>query len=295
LFDGLEVAANSRLVGPVFTNPKSGDFGETSTAIITVARDPVGVYDAYADQARRAGFSMPGSAVTRPYSLPTCGFFFEAFGPVAIGARGRSGPSLASSLVDPGAPAGTTMSTVAPVVVASPPDATSLQCRASGGRAGGEPAGVAIDLRWGGTGHHAVLESLSSAELVDDPPASRVPTPSGLPQVRPVKLATEPGEPFGTRNNAFDTGYRRFLLEKGSRVVAEVPYRSVLFLDGDAHEVLEGYARQLGGRGKAPQIERRRTSKGDVLVVEHGPVGGGGAVLLTDPSQRWLLVYATSD
>ena len=296
LFDGLKVAAGSRLVGAVFTNPKTGNFGESSTAIVTIDRDPVRVYDAYADQARRVGFAMPGSAVTRPYSPPTCGFMFEAFGPVAIGARGRSGPSPASSLVDPTAPAGTSMSTVAPVVVDSPPDATSLQCGAVGGRSGQAPPVFALDLRWGGTDHHAVLETQpGDGAPIDDPPGSRVPTPSGLPPTRPVPLATEPGQPFGTRNNAFDSGYRRFVLEAGSRVVAELPSRSVLFIDGDAEKVLEGYARQLGGNGDAPAVERRKTSKGDVLVVEHGPVGGGGAVLLTDPRKRWLLVYATSD
>jgi hypothetical protein len=295
LFDGFEVAAGSRLVGPVFTTPKGDGFGESSTAIVAVERDPVAVYDAYAEQARRAGFTMPGSAVVRPYTPPTCGFMFEAFGPVAIGSRDRNGPSPAVSITDPGAPPGTTMSTVAPAVVASPPDATALRCGASVGRADGSPSSVAIDLRWGGTQQHAVLESRPGLELSDDSPDSRVPTPSPLPPLRPLKLATKAGELFGTRNNAFDSGYGRFVLEKGSRVVAEVPDRSLLFLDGDAHEVLEGYARQLGGRREPPPVQRKATSKGDVLVVENGPLGGGGAVLLTDPSRRWLLVYTTSD
>jgi hypothetical protein len=294
LFDGFEVAPGSRLVGPVFTTPRGNGFGEASTAVVTVDRDPVGVYDSYAQQARRAGFPMPGSAVIRPYGPPTCGFMFEAFGPVAIGSPDRMSPSPGRSITDPAAPPGTTMSTVAPVVVASPPDATALRCGASVGRAGGSPT-AAIDLRWGGTERHAVIGSGPGLELSDDAPDTRVPTPSPLPPLRPVQLASRPGQAFGSRNNAFNSGYRRFGLESGSRVVAELPDRSLLFLDGDAHEVLEGYARQLGRGGEIPPVERKRTSKGDVLVVENGPLGGGGALLLTDPSSRWLMVYATSD
>jgi hypothetical protein len=180
---------------------------------------------------------------------------FEAFGPVAIGSPDRNAPSPAVSITDPGAPENTTMETVAPAVVASPPDATALRCGASVGRSDGSEGNLAIDLRWGGRERNAVLELRPGHELSDDAPDTRVPSPSPLPPLRPVTLATEPGEPFGTRNNAFNSGYRRFVLEPGSRVVAEVPYRSLLHVDGDPREVLEGYARQLGRGGKVPPTE----------------------------------------
>lgn len=129
---------------------------------------------------------------------------------------------------------------------------------------------------------------------------ARVPTPTQLPRVA-AHDATQPGEAFGTKNDAFDAGYRRFTLAAGSRVVAELPDMTLLSLDGNAHDVLREYARQLGQGGEpaegraTPPVNEAHTSRGTVLTVENDPIGGGSARLLTDPSRRWLLITTSSD
>jgi hypothetical protein len=95
-------------------------------------------------------------------------------------------------------------------------------------------------------------------------------------------------------------GYRRFTLEAGSRVVADVDGFTqgmlvVLRIDGDARQVVTRYARQIGSGGTTPRVHEHDTPAGRVLAVANSPEGGGGVFLDTDPSGRWLLIRANSD
>jgi hypothetical protein len=308
LFDGLTVAAGSHLVGPVFTEPAESPDGEQSIAVVSIDRDPVAVYDAYAREARQAGFLVGGSGTVWPFGEATCGFVFpdglrtpfDAPEPKPL----APGSVAASTTAGSNAPT-TTTRTVAPVRASTPSMATAIACSGAARRANTTET-LRIESTWGAivgsppTRHVLIAagtQPLFAPLSVGD---ARVPTPTGLPTVS-TPYATRAGEPFGTKNNAFDSGYARFTLAAGSRVVAELPDRTLLYLDGNTREVLAEYARQLGQGGEpggnqgTPPIEEAVTSHGTVLTVENGPSGGGGARLLTDPSGRWLLIKTSSD
>ena len=260
LTNGLVVASGSRLVGAVFYYPASEGVGLAARAVVSIERDPVGVYDEYVAQARRLGFLIGGSG-----TKGTCGLVFSD-SPVTV-------------------------------PLSSPDPSTPLRLTCAGrGQRLSEPETLLAEMTWGGSSRHAVL-SVGPADPIRDPDLgeTRAATPSPLPKVSDAPLATEPGTPFGTRNNAFNAGYRRFKLGAGSRVAAELDNLTVLFIDGDARAVMRGYAGQLGGGRDQPKVERERTSHGDVLFLSHEPIGGGSATLFTDPTGKWLLIGTSSD
>ncbi len=298
-------------MGPVFIEPLQAPDGEQSIAVVSIDTDPVRAYDAYAGQARLAGFPVGGSGTVSSIGQPTCSFVFPdgprtPFDapepkPLVPGSVARTTPRVGSNV----ATTTTTTRTVAPVPSVTPAGATAVAC-SGGARRANTTDTLTIEATWGTIGwspptRHVVLSA--GAQPRFQPQAlgdARVPTPTQLPRVA-AQYATEPGEAFGTKNDAFDSGYRRFTLAAGSRVVAELPDRTLLHIDGNAHEVLREYARQLGQGGEhgegqgTPPVNQVHTSRGAVLTVVNGPIGGGGAHLLTDPSQRWLLITTSSD
>lgn len=76
LFDGLTVAEGTHLVGPVLIEPAQAPGGERSIAVVSIDTDPVRAYDAYAGQARDAGFPVGGSGTVWSIGQPTCSFVF---------------------------------------------------------------------------------------------------------------------------------------------------------------------------------------------------------------------------
>lgn len=267
---GFEVAPGSRLVGTVFTLPSFGR-GPAWLALSDVGHDPLAVYDDYVAQARKLGIPLPGSGTSRPYE----------------------GAATCHLSVD---------NHWAPVGTFDPAPADALQCYGAGLLPDDEGS-VVLQATWGGGGHHVLLEIARDPVMGggrDDLGDKRAETPTVLPKVASTPLASEPGEPFGGSHNAFEAGYRRFTLEAGSRVLADVTGLTdgvlvVLQVDGDAGRVMAGYARQLGKGGTTPRVRREPTPDGDVLAVDNAPEGGGAASLVTDPTGRWLLIRASSD
>lgn len=270
LHAGFVVAKGSRLVGPVFSIPSDG-FGPSWVALMNIERDPLAVYDGYVAQARRLGIPLPGSGTSPPYETPaTCHLVVD----------------------DHWAPVGTT----------EPATADSVTCLGTGLLREGKGS-VLLQSTWGGASHHAMLEIFADPIMGsgrDDLGTERAAALVPLPKVADGLSASKPGEPFGLSNDAFEAGYRRFTLEAGSRVVADVTGLTdanviVLRVDGDAQRVMAGYARQLGKGGTTPRVRHERTPDGEVLAVDNSPEGGGAASLITDPTGRWLLIRANSD
>jgi hypothetical protein len=186
--------------------------------------------------------------------------------------------------------------TAAPLTFPGSEAATRLDCIGGGRRAGADPVTAGVQMSWGGSSRHAVLSVGPNIVLrFNDLGDARATPPARLPTVSDADLATEAGESFGRRNNAFDDGYRRLSLEDGSRVAAEVDGYTVLHIDGDARAVMKGYAAQLGTGGRAPAVLEHSTRRGKVLTVANSPDDGGSAFLLTDPSRQWLLIATSSD
>ncbi|MBK5287680.1 MAG: hypothetical protein JJE46_04345 [Acidimicrobiia bacterium] len=265
---GFVVPAGSRLVGPVFSIPVR-DGGFASVAVMDVDGDPLAVYDAFVAQARRLGVPLPGSGTRSASGLGTCS--------LAIAARD------------------------VPVGKADPARAHGLSCYGAALLPGRDEL-VVVEMQWGGPSHHAVLEVDPAAPFgsVPDPGTARASKVAPLPAVKDRSSVSEPGAAFGEEHNGFESGYRRFRLEPGSRVVADVAgmtYSSltVLYCDGEIKQVMDGYARQLGRGGTMPTVQRVRTSDGGAWLVESSPFGGGAASLLSDPSGHWILVRANSD
>ena len=129
------------------------------------------------------------------------------------------------------------------------------------------------------------------------------------PDVEPILVArtndptfARPGTPFGSRNNAFRRGYRRFRLEPGSRVLADVQLPlstnqlAVLQIEGSAETVLARYAAQLARPGGAPAVKRTALPGGGaILEFGYSPEGGGAAWLRTDRTQRYFTIVYNSD
>ncbi len=297
LADGFVVAAGSKLIGPVFSYPSTESRGVTSRAVLTIDRDPVQVYDEYVAQAREQGILIRGSGTTDVDGLDTCmlllpdGSVVRPTSPAPPGSAAATAPS-ARSTDDP-----TPTYTAAPLTFPGSGAATRLECVGGGRRAGADPPVTAgVKMTWGGSSHHAVLSVGPNIVLrFNDLGDARATPPARLPKVSDADLATEPGESFGPSNNAFEDGYKRFSLVAGSRVAAEVNGFTVLSIDGDAREVMKGYAAQLGQGGRAPQVLEQPTDRGKVLTVANSPEGGGSAYLLTDPSKHWLLIETSSD
>lgn len=271
LHAGFVVAPGSRLIGPVFVFSIDNGLGPSWLALMDIRRDPLAVYDDYVAQGRRLGIPLPGSGTSARFAAPaTCHLVVK----------------------DHWAPVGTT----------DPATADSVACYGAG-LLREDKGSVVLQSTWGGASHHAMLEIFQSpvegeglADLGTERAAKLVP----LPQVADRPLVSEPGAPFGIAHNAFEVGYRRFTLEPGSHIVADVTGMTdglvvVLRVDGDAQKVLAGYARQLGKGGTTPRVRRERTPDGEVFAVDNSPEGGGHASLLTDPTGRWLLIRANSD
>jgi hypothetical protein len=267
LLSGFTVPRGSHRVGPVFVTPTAG--GETRLAVLDITKDPLRVYDRFAAQGRRLGIALPGTGV------------FAGSDPL------REGTCLLS-LGDRGA---AFQGTLDPKVV------REISCRSGSVLPSGET--IAVSTRWGGRLHHALVETdprlAGSRQPQATPSARRARTPRRLPVVHDRSDVSEPGTPIGTANDAFDAGYRRFRLERGSRVVADLGDLLVLEVTGNARRVLAGYARQLGAGGEVPLVTTVVTAKGPVLAVSDEPYGGGSTLLITDPSRRWILVRSNSD
>jgi hypothetical protein len=273
---GFVVAPGSRLVGPVFTSPY-GPKVFRSTAVLDVDRDPVAVYDEYAAQARRLGAAAPPSGATAsvngdvPFGICSAAVVDE------LGARDVA------------------------IDTADPSQARWLHCYGSAVATSAKRE-ITVESVWGGPSHHALIDVVPSSEAGTNLFQGTAPARpfSPLPKVTDRSAVTHPGAPFGDTNNAFEAGYRKFRLAKGSRVVADFTYTAeqlvvVLRVDGSAERVMADYARQLGQGGKTPEVQKLQTPKGSILMVESGPLGGGGATLVTDPSRHWILIRAGSD
>ena len=266
---GYVVPSGSRLVGTVFR--LNGASGTSSLALIDIDRDPLAVYDDLVAQGRRAGTLLPGSGTAAPYE----------------------GPRTCHLNVD---------NHEAPIGPADAAAATSVDCYGAGVLPDGAGS-VVVQTSWGGSAHHALVETSDNPIAGggrDDLGDARAPELVPLPKVVDRPLVSEPGTPFGSSNNGFESGYRRFTLEPGSRVVADVDGFTqgmlvVLRIDGDTREVVTRYARQIGSGGTTPRVREVATPGGHVLSVVNSPEGGGAVFLDTDPSGRWLLIRANSD
>jgi hypothetical protein len=263
--DGFVVARNARLVGAVFDNATQKSW----TAVLDIDRDPVGVYDNYVDQARRLGVPMPRSGARR-----------------LVGCKPR-----------PNRPERTVCPEFGPPCSSS---RTLLTC--VGNNAGGRRAPFAVDisLEWGEKTRTAMLTVTHFNGVRDAPPLgteSRA-AESVIPAPQERTPARNPGQPFGTQNDSFERGYRRFELEPGSRVIAEAPALSLAILEitGDATKMLSKYAVQLATPAIPPEVTVTRLSgRGTVLSVAYGPEAGGAAELLTDATHKYVMVTWSSD
>jgi hypothetical protein len=266
LRDGFVVAANTRLVGNVFD-----EVGQKSwSAMLDIDRDPVGVYDSYVEQARKRGVPMPKS------------------GAIRFSSRCKPQPNRPGRTECPRLPP--------PCLVAR----AAMTCYGVGAGGPDAPLAVSISLVWGRDTRHALIDVFHTgrrdpdAELGDETVAAE----SGVPQPRKRAPITTPGDPFGAGNNAFQRGYRRFELERGSRVVADAPGLglAVLRITGNATEVLSRYAAQLATPAKPPNVTVTRLPRGGtILSIEYSPEGGGAAWLSTDASHKYVKVTWNSD
>lgn len=297
---GFVVPEGSRLVGTVFPYPDDIQ-GIKAQALVVVDRDPVAVYDRFVAQGRRLGIPLFGSGAMIDESFGVCSLHrtdgqFPLLGwstppPSAAALRPRTEPPTTSS-----AP-------LTPRTTLDPATARLLLCSGRAMLPGG--GSMSLDVSWGGVSRHALITVWRSpnvgAFIGPDAGVAKAPSPATLPPQSDPPAATEPGTEFGEENNAFESGYRRFELEPGSRVAADfsgfnVQFSAVLEIDGDAGKVMRGYAEQLfAGSGKAPDVRHAQTAQGEVLIVESGPFGGGGASLITDPTGHWLFLQASSD
>jgi len=268
LADGLVVAPGTQLIGAVFPATDYGTDGTGWTALLWIDQDPIQAFDAYVEQARRLGFAVPGSA--------SCSFIKDSR-PLA--------PDAATT-----------------------EQADEIRCR-EGATSPGATDTTSIDLvlRYGRSSNFLMLQMTGDGAPSSgavDPNFARASTPPVLPALTPAKLATKPGAPFGTKNDAFDSGYRRFHLERGSRLAAPVAdlagdydFVAVLQVTGNAKKVLRGYARQLAYADfTPPRIVTLTTSEGErVLAIANAPLGGGYGLLQTDADAKWIYVQAQSD
>jgi hypothetical protein len=268
LRDGFRVASNSRLVGGVFDRPDRQEW----SAVLEIERDPVGVYDDYAAQARGLGVPLPGSGASQRVCVPV-----------------GSTPSTTSQKCNVFGPA---------CYVAS----AQLACHGVAGGGPKHPLGVEFKLAWGRDTRHALLTVTHTTAEDADPPghfsAEKLTTPLPPLVVRPAHRGDRPGTRFGAENNAFRRGYRRFVLESGSRLLADAPALglAILQIDEGAEMVLGRYVAQLASPGAAPAVAHTPIPGGGA-ILESGfsPEGGGGATLTTDRTQRYVVIVYASD
>jgi hypothetical protein len=265
LRDGLRVAPNSRLAGAMFERPGQSGWW----AILEIERDPIGVYDNYVTQARRLGVRLPGSGA----QVRVC----DGMGFTTTTSNKCHDEGLACRAFSDG-----------------------LFCAAGAVGGPSNPLGVRIELAWGADTRHIVLTVSHATQEGADPHmiAERRTTPLPPIAVRPAVHGGRPGMRFGVPNNALNRGFRRFVLEPGSRLLADAPAfdRVILQIDGNAEEVLGRYAAQLADPDAAPPVKTTALPGGGaVLEVSYGPESGGAAMLRTDRTQRYLEVEYVSD
>jgi hypothetical protein len=268
---GFVVAPNSRLVGVPFELPH-----EVIT-VLEIDRDPVGVYDAYATQARALGFPLPGSAA------------------IVEPARHGSGAQAAchyglatmrtASLDDPRAPT-----------------ARWVDCQGDGD---GPAGSVGIEMYWGEGTHHLLLHTSDSSRCIDscDDPGDAKAVGAFVP---PAKAADDrrarTGERFGPVFNAFGSArvagndrYERLRLEAGTEVAGVLNLMGMAVLrvkSGNVEDLLRRYGKQMG----EATLEHHRTPKGNrVATISHEAMGGGVGRLTADPSGKWILLTTSSD
>jgi hypothetical protein len=274
---GFVVAPNSELVGAVFVG------NEAWSAVLHIERDPVGVYDAYAAQARKLGVPLPGS-----------------------GAHSISGPAGCQ----PKAPE--TQTAIAKkdrCYDLGPTCAVArgvFRCDVSADGGTDPRLFVNVSLAWGGETRHMLLAvSPASGEPVSPAPGiarryvGRARYVGPLPESRERAQLARPGRPFGSENTSARSRYRRLTLESGSRVVADAPALdlAVLEITGDMQEVLSRYAEQLAAPGdNASQVTVESVPGGGTyLALTYSPEGGGGTTFVGDPSHRYVRVTWSSD
>jgi hypothetical protein len=274
LADGFVVARGSHLIGTIFRDQQS--FGSSWTALFVVDGNPFDAYDRYVEQGRALGYPLPGSGTRNPNISTTC----------RVVEHGGSTP----------------LDTASDVQVAS---ADAVACDGAANQVHEQTTlTVTIGVYWGGTTHHAVLtvdeRPRIAAPVVTDLGTARAPARPHLPEVTKSRVATEPGAAFGPEFNGFERGgYRRFHLERGSRLAGPATAGTwypiaVLATSDQAKIVLRRYAHQLGVRHPSIQTVELAGGK-QALRFSHEVDGGGGASLRTDPSGRWILVEVYSD
>ena len=129
--------------------------------------------------------------------------------------------------------------------------------------------------------------------------------PHRVPAISHRRLVQTPGTPFGAKNSAFTARYRRFHLEPGSRLAAPeafgidgLDFAAVLHIEGDPTTVMRRYARQLGVKVEtltdSPLTPGTPAQPVLLIASEPGNAGDEGT-LITDPSNKWIMVKAQSD
>jgi hypothetical protein len=120
-----------------------------------------------------------------------------------------------------------------------------------------------------------------------------------IPTAREQAPVSIPGRPFGAENDASERGYRRFTLERGSRVILDAPQSTFALLEitGDTETVLARYAKQLAAPDDNPAKVTlgHFPSGGTYLSFEYSPDGGGGATFSSDASRKYVTVNYSSD
>ena len=269
---GFVVAHDSHLVGAIF-----GD-DESWTAVIDIERDPVGVYEAYAAQARTLGVDLPTSGAHSILGPAGC---------MPQPPEAKTKLPKRDRCYDTG--------TVCFVSLAI------FKCEVAA--TGGKHARIAVSISvaWG---RETRLMQLRVSTTTGTAPRSAVQSRGRARYAGPIPVAREraplstAGRAFGSEHDASNRG-RYFTLEPGSRVIADAPEANVavLALTADARTVLTRYAEQLAGSEDhpAPVILEHLPRGGTYLTFSFSPEGGGGATFTTDASHKYVNVSWSSD
>ena len=290
LAGGLEVPVGTRLVGPVFLRPPGDsavDQGppqrSDSVAVMRVDGDPFAAWDDLAGQARALGLQMAASGV--------CGWH-------------RARP-LAEV---PSAP------TSGPVAEARPELADTLDCQAVAG--GPLPDGtqvmVGMRLWWWDAGaelHVDISEGgvpePSYAYPGTDPGPAPATAVDQLPEREP-QPPVDVGDPFGSENNCFESGYDRLALPDGARLVGggttpglHVDFAAVLDVD-DAEAVLGQLRDQMDDPDESDGdygLRKESLAGGRTIWALGGGVsaGGGACSMWSSPDGTAVIVTTSSD
>lgn len=257
LGDGLVVPEGAHLAGTPFDAPDEG--ADRWTAILTLDRDPFGVFDALADQVRKVvDAPMPGSSDSC-YWLSTAG----SGKPERIGTDDPSGDDgISCNAIASAAAEGHLVAYEVTLEwnddepgyaeLTRQPWPADLGPVAEGAQALSIAAwddGMYSDLAAPTT---ASVPAAASAHLV-------------MPDDPNVLIGPEAGEPFGPTVHCFARGDARFEAPPGTRGVVALRYQAVLAVD-DVSAAIADLKRQL----EAPELDRLSETDSAPLVLADG-------------------------